>query len=132
MNDFTRKNDPDVNILRKQILQEARLYTDQAVFNLSQSLQDSTAEEEDEMSSSPSLDDLFNGSILQPLPPGEIEQVLFLNDDEEFTYNESYKYGNLYINSDGDYVVDVTAKVTTNKDSVSGIEIQVTRIDDEG
>lgn len=132
MKDFTRKKEPDLNLLRKRILEEARNYTDQAILDIARNLQDSSESETDQVSDEPNTDDLSNGDADKEYNKGIIKSVTFLNDNKKFTYNESYKYGTLYVNSDGDYMVDVTAKVVSDDQSVSNIEIQITRTDDEG
>lgn len=132
MKDFTRKKEPNLNLLRKRILEEARNYTDQAILDIARSLQDYSESESDQISDEPSPDDLSDGDAEKDYNKGIIKSVTFLNDNKKFTYNESYKYGTLYVNSDGDYMVDVTAKVVSDDQSVSNIEIQITRTDDEG
>lgn len=132
MKDFTRKKEPDLNLLRKRILEEARNYTDQAILDIARNLQDYSESELDQVSDEPSPDDLSDGDAEKDYTKGIIKSVTFLNDNKKFTYNESYKYGTLYVNSDGDYMVDVTAKVVSDDQSVSNIEIQITRTDDEG
>jgi hypothetical protein len=133
MSDFTRKNPVDLEILRKQILAEARQYTDASIEDAIESLldKDQISSDSDEIEVDPDVEDLI------PTPdgsknPGAIESIKFLNDSGEFDYDEDFAYGNLYISSDGEYVVDVTAKAISTNKEMSSIEVQITRIDNAG
>lgn len=136
MSDFTRKNPTDLDILRKQILEEAKQYTDAAIDLAIESIADNDQfdpSQTDPISIDIGIDDLIPSyPIPEEKPPAVIEKIEFLNDSNQFTYDESFSYGNLYISSDGQYMVDVTAKAYSVDPEISNIEVQITRIDDEG
>lgn len=138
MSDFTRKKPTDLNLLRKQILEEARQYTDASIDDAIESLleRDQSVPGRsglDEQSIDLNIDDLIPSyEVIDPTPPGVIESLKFLNDSNEFDYNENFSYGTLYVSSDGQYAVDVTAKVISTNQEMSSVEVQITRIDDAG
>jgi hypothetical protein len=138
MSDFTRKKPVDLDILRKQILAEARQYTDASIEGAIESLleKDQILEGRggaDEISLDLGIDDLIPSyEVIDPTPPGVIESVKFLNDSGTFDYNENFSYGTIYISSDGQYAVDVTAKAISTNQEISSIEVQITRIDNAG
>lgn len=138
MSDFTRKKPVDLDILRKQILEEAKQYTDASIEDAIESLLENDQvpqgrDGSDEISSDINIDNLIPAyEVIDPTPPGVIESVKFLNDLGEFDYNENFSYGTLYVSSDGQYAVDVTAKATSSNQEISNIEVQITRIDNAG
>lgn len=138
MSDFTRKKPVDLEVLRKQILSEARQYTDASIEEAIESLLDKDqilpgVGGSDEISLESFIDDLIPAyEVIDPTPPGVIESVQFLNDSNEFDYDENFAYGTLYISSDGKYAVDVTAKAISTNQEVASIEVQITRIDNAG
>ena len=136
MAEFTRKNPVDIDILRKQILEEARQYTDAAIDAAIDSIIDNDqldVSETDPISIDIGVGDLIPAyPIPEEKPPAVIEKVEFLNDSNVFTYDDNFSYGNLYVSSDGQYAVDVTAKAYSADPEISNIEIQITRIDNEG
>lgn len=138
MSDFTRKNPADLDILRKQILSEAKQYTDASIEDALESLLERDqilpgVGGSDPLGIDIDIDSLIPSyEVIDPTPPGVIESVKFLNDSNEFDYNESFSYGTLYVSSDGQYAVDVTAKATSTNQEISSIEVQITRIDDAG
>jgi len=133
MSDFTRKNPVDLEVLRKQILAEARQYTDASIEEAIESLldKDEITNDSGEIELEVGVEDLVSPPD-SPKNPGAIESVKFLNDLNEFDYDESFSYGTLYISSDGEYVVDVTAKAISTNREISSIEVQITRIDNAG
>jgi len=138
MSDFTRKNPVDLDVLRKQIISEANQYTDASIEDAIQSLLDRDdiipgVGGASELSIDINIDDLIPPyEVIDPTPPGVIESVKFLNDSNEFDYDENFAYGTLYVSSDGQYAVDVTAKAISTNQEISSIEVQITRIDDAG
>lgn len=130
MNEFTRKKSVDQNLLRKQIISEARAYTDQEILRLSESISTSLINEEDELIDSET--GISNPVIGDEPVYGSITSVLFMDENGDFNYDPEAYYGNLYVNPSGDYIVDVTGKAISDDTDIVDIEIQITRVTDEG
>lgn len=146
------KPDPKPTVFKRQILRSANAYTDSRIDELLKTIELSEDTETTEGSEKNpgkerrpgggeggGLGVVFPPDIptpwLIPRPPvrdvseiGQVTSIKFQETSNEFTYDLTKKYGNMYLSSDGGLTATVTVLVEGDGE-VEDFEIQVTKID---
>jgi hypothetical protein len=148
-----KKPDPKPGVFKKQILRSANAYTDQRideVLRLVELSEDTEPSDGDGNEKDPSggggggggdggLGVVFPPDIptpwIIPRPPirdvsdvGNVTSINFQEQDGNFTYDVTKKYGTSYLSSDGSLTATVTIEVD-GEGEIEDYEIQVTKID---
>lgn len=149
------KPDPKPSVFKRQILRSANAYTDSRIDELLKLIElsedaDSTNDDPPETKppgggggggggNGPGLGVIFPPDIptpwVIPRPPvrdvsqvGKVTSIKFQEDSGEFSYDESKKYGSMYLSSDGGLTATVTIEIE-GEGEIEDFEVQVTKID---